>query len=468
MKQKPLPDPSMLPLSLTPASSLTWEPDWSSVPSQPGVYWFSDEKSNVLYVGKAKNLLNRMRSYARGARHSNRIAQLVTTATKIECRVLESELQALLVEAELIGTYQPPYNILLKDDKTPLYLYITKEPFPRILQLRKKELLTHKHTGGTLLGPFPSAYQLKEVLRIVRPIFPWCNKLASTGSQESKPCFYYHLDLCPGACVGEISAADYQKNIANLILFLRGKSKEVTKQLKTELQHQISLEAFEKAAELRDALTYIASVTDQSYRLKPNLTLPALTANEATDGLAFLKTVLHTYLALPKQHPLNRIEGYDVSNISGTNASVALVTFIHGVSEPSEYRLFNIRTLNTPNDYQMLKEALLRRQNNMEWGRPDLLVIDGGKGQLRAALSVWQQPVPIISIAKDPDRLIIPKLSWPVASHNLPISTKKLEYHVLTLPPTHPGLVLIQNIRNEAHRFGKKQHTKRRTRAMFE
>jgi excinuclease ABC subunit C len=436
------------------------------------VYWFSDQNDNVLYVGKAKNLLNRMRSYARGMRHSHRIAQLVSTAQKIEHKVLESELQALLIEAELIRTYQPQYNILLKDDKTPLYLYITKEDFPRILQLRKKELVKQKYVGGTLLGPFPSAYQLKEVLKIIRPIFPWCNKLVTPGPQRSpqdqKPCFYYHLDLCPGACIGAVSAEEYQANIKNLVLFLRGKSREVTTRLKTELAYQVTLEAFEKAAKLRDALTHIENVVEKPYRLKPNLTLPALTANEAKDGIVFLKQMLSTYLALPKQHPLRRIEGYDVSNSSGTNASVALVTFIDGTAEPSEYRLFNIRTLNTPNDYQMMKEAVIRRQNNLEWGRPDLLVIDGGKGQLRAALSVWQQPTPIISIAKNPDRIIIPKLSWPVVSHNLPISTKKLEYHILELPATHPGLVLIQKIRNEAHRFSKKQHTKRRTNSMFE
>lgn len=410
-----------------------------------------------------------MRSYARASGHSSRIEQLVKTAVKLEHQVLESELQALLVEAELIRTYQPPYNVLLKDDKTPLYLCITKEQFPRVLTVRKKQAVTQAPQVGTLLGPFPSAYQLKEVLKIVRPIFPWCNKIATLSAQaNSKPCFYYHLDLCPGACVGEISAEEYQQIIKNLVLFLRGKSREVTTNITAELRNAVKNQAFEKAALLRDALKNIEAVTQKPYRLKPNLILPALTANEATDGLAYLKQMLNTYLAVPKQHPLTRIEGYDVSNISGTNASVALVTFRNGTATPSEYRLFNIRTLNTPNDYQMMKEALLRRQNNLEWGVPSLVVIDGGKGQLRAALSVWSLPTPIISIAKNPDRIIIPKLSWPVASRNLPVTTKKLEYHILTLPPTHPGLILIQNIRNEAHRFSKKQHTKRRARQLFE
>jgi excinuclease ABC subunit C len=440
-----------------------------------------------LYVGKAKNLINRMRSYARGARHSNRISQLVFTATKLEFKILESELQALLVEAELIRTYQPQYNILLKDDKTPLYIYITNDAFPRILQMRKNEVLRSSLKGGTLLGPFQSAYQVREVLKIARPIFPWCNKLASvvggkglpkdrglsiaqqgSMSTDQKACFYFHLDLCPGACVGEITAEEYQKNISNLVLFLRGKATDVAKGLKKQMQEKVAAEEFEAAGKLRDALATIEAVTTKPYRLKPNLMLPALTANEAKDGLIFLKQVLATYLSLPKQHPLKRIEGYDVSNISGTNAAVAMVTFINGYADSSEYRLFNIRTLDTPNDYHMMKEALVRRQNNLEWGMPDLLVIDGGKGQLRAALSVWQQPVPIISIAKDPDRLIIPKLSWPVVSRNLPVSLKNLEYHVLELPPTHPGLVLIQKIRNEAHRFSKKQHARRRERAMFE
>src|SRR5260221_143848 len=203
-------------MSSTPASAskipaasslqLAWAGVWSSLPSSPGVYWFLDENDNVLYVGKAKNLKNRIASYKQWKTTFGKTRKLVFHAKQLKFSVLESELEALLVETELIRTHQPQYNILLKDDKSPLYVQVTDEDFPRVLTIRKKEI-DKGQVKGTILGPFPSAFQLNEVLNIARRIFPWCN-----GGKNSRPCFYYHLDLCPGACVGEISAENYQEN----------------------------------------------------------------------------------------------------------------------------------------------------------------------------------------------------------------------------------------------------------------
>jgi excinuclease ABC subunit C len=442
-----------------------------SLPSSPGVYWFLDANNTVLYVGKAKNLRNRVRSYTHFLQLADRTKQLVKVATKVKFTELGSDLEAILTEAELIRRYQPAYNILLKDDKSPLYIHITDEKFPRVLRIRKKEL-NNQNPKGTILGPFPSAYRVREVLQIVRRIFPWCNEAGDRvynpdSPVQMKPCFFYHIDLCPGACYGKISPESYRENIYQLTRFLRGKTKAVTSDLKAQMTAAVAAEDFENAARLRDMLTSIEIVTKPTAILKPELTTPALTAQLEKDGLVYLQDILAEYMNVPRRYPLDRIEGYDVSNTMGTNPSVAMVTFTEGKPDKAEYRLFNIRSIHTPNDYQMMKEALARRQNHPEWGYPNLVVIDGGKGQVRAALSVWTWGTPLIGIAKNPDRLIIPKINWNSRKKDEKPDLRKPDYHVLKLQENHPGLQLIQRIRNESHRFSKKQHTRRRLKSMF-
>lgn len=382
---------------------------------------------------------------------------MVATATKIEWQVLKSDLEAILVEAELIRVHQPEFNVLLKDDKTPLYIQITEEEFPRVLTVRKKEFLTKKLTG-TILGPFPSAYKVKEVLRIVRPIFPWCNQ----SPKKNSACFYYHLQQCSGACVNQVNAEEYQQMINQLVLFLRGKTKQVTQTISAELQQAAKNQEYEAAAELRDRLKLIEDVTSIKKKLTPDLSLPQLQPTLAEERLKQLSHILATYLKIPRNYRLGRIEGYDVSNIQGTSPTVAMVTFLDGQPDPSQYRLFNIRGAHTPNDYRMMKEAIFRRQNHPEWGEPNLVVIDGGRGQVRAALSMWQKDTPLIGIAKNPDRLVIP-----ITHKNSAGERQILDYHLVKLGSDHPALQLIQSIRDEAHRFSKKQHHRLRMRVLL-
>lgn len=388
---------------------------------------------------------------------------------ELKFKILESELEALLVEAELIRTYLPQFNVALKDDKSSLYIHITKEEFPRVEMVRKKEIISY-HLPGTVMGPFQSAYKVREVLQIARSIFCWCNAPASSQRSEHKrPCFYYHIGLCSGACIGAITAEEYQENIQALVMFLRGKTSEVMSDLKTKMLAYSDEQKFERAASLRNQLTLIKEVTSSKYKLKPDMIASvSLSPNEVEDQLVYLRKILHTYQALPASYDLGRIECYDVSNMQGQQAAVAMVTAINGEMDSSEYRLFNIRTLDTPNDYHMMKEALLRRQNHSEWGRPNLIIIDGGKGQLRAALSVWQWHCPVISIAKDPDRIIIPHVHWTTRLDQEASKLKDLKYHILKLPDNHPALRLVQKARDEAHRFSKKQFTRRKLKQMFE
>lgn len=380
---------------------------------------------------------------------------MVKTAVELKFQVLDSELEAILVEAELIRTHQPQYNILLKDDKTPLYIHITDEKFPRVLTLRKKEVIK-RNPKGTILGPFPSAYKTKEVLKLVRKIFKWCK-----NPQEGKACFYYHIDLCSGACVNEISPDDYNKDIKNLILFLRGKKMSVINQLKREMLVFSQNEQFEKAQIRKEQIDLISEVT--SRKLQPNLTLPQLQLSRTAEGITYLQQILRDHLALPKEWPLTTIEGYDVSNVQGTNPTVSLVTFTNGQADKSKYKIFNIKSLNTPNDYAMMKEALTRRQNHPEWGKPNLVMVDGGRGQVRAALSIWQWNIPIIGLVKNPDRIVIPLIT------NKKIDGKtKIDYKLIKLADNHPSLNLLQQIRDETHRFAQKQHKKLRIRKMFQ
>jgi excinuclease ABC subunit C len=354
-------------------------------------------------------------------------------------------LEALLVEAELIRVHQPFFNIRLKDDKSPIYLSLTDEKFPRVVKKRKTDLIKEK-PKGTILGPFQSGAKLNEVLKIARKIFPWCEN--PTGQRA---CFYYHLDLCPGACVGEIAVADYQENIQELILFLRGKKRVVVQDLIAKMRQAAKKQQFEKAQIYKHKIQSIEEVTRKQYRLSPTLVLPGFGQEQARNGVIELQKFLQTYTNFPRTAKLTRLEGYDVSNIQGTSAAVAMVVFNAGQADKQQYRLFNIRTLNTPNDYQMMQEALQRRQNHPEWSKPSLVVIDGGKGQVRAALKVWQWASPVIGIAKNPDRLIIPTSQV----------GNKIDYEVLKLPTTHPALKLVQQIRDEAHRFSKQQFQRR-------
>ncbi len=428
----------------------------------------------MLYVGKAKNLKNRITNYHQWQQTKGKTRKLVLEAQDLKFKELGSELEALLVEAELIRLHQPPFNILLKDDKSSIYVQITKEEFPRVLTLRKKELLRLPALKDSSLGPFQSSFQLKQVLGIVRKIFPWCNQRSVLG----RPCFYHHLELCPGVCVGHISALDYQKNIVDLSLFLRGKKKSVVTSLKKDLREKVESEQYEHAAVIKKRIDLIQKVTETKYRLSPDLVLPKLLSSKADETVVQLRGILTTYFALPKTYPLQRIECYDVSNISGTSAAVAMVVAIDGQIDKSEYRLFNIKTIDTPNDYHMLQEAILRRQNHSEWGVPDLIVIDGGKGQLRSTLSVLNWDVPVVSLAKKPDRLIIPILTTvkirknppdlvlEVDGHNL-TKYKSLQYVQVPLDSNQPAHQLLQQLRDEAHRFSKKQHQHLRLKSMF-
>lgn len=375
---------------------------------------------------------------------------MVDEATRLQFTALSSDLEALLVEAELIRLHQPHYNILLKDDKSPLYIVITQEEFPRVLTARKKQV-QKSMLKGMALGPFPSGYSVRQVLELVRHIFPWCNEKRKTG----KPCFYHHLGLCSGACTGKVSQEDYKEMIYQLRLFLHGKTSDVVNDLKLQMKVASENKEYEKAALYRDKIQMIQEVTTRKRVFGPVLFVPQLSILETQEMLLRLTRLISTYISLPKSYVFHRIEGYDISNTQGSRPTASMVVFTDGQADKPEYRSFNIRLGGTPNDFGMMREALTRRLQHPEWKFPDLVLIDGGKGQLSAALSVWNRTTPVVSLAKEPDRLVI-------------YDQTNKTYHVVPLEVEDHGARLLRRVRDESHRFAKKNHTRRRTKSLLE
>lgn len=406
-----------------------------SYPNQPGVYWFLNSQGKVIYVGKAKNLNNRLKSYALINQSSPKTVAMLQERRKTKFKLTASEFEALLLEAELIKTYQPRFNILLKDDCSRLYLTFTKEAFPRILLSRK---------NGDF-GPYPSSRQLTQILKILRPIFPYCDHPA--GSEPAgKACFYYHLQLCPGACVGKISAAAYQQNINNLKLILKNKKTVLIRRLKLQLKLAVSKKEFELAAVYRDQINHLKNLSQA--KLKPSSVLPILTQDIFHEQIIHLRRLLKKFFSLPSGYPLTRIEAYDISSLQGSNPTGSMIVFINGQPAADQYRHFKIKSLTPPNDLQMLKEVLTRRVQHQEWKIPNLILIDGGVNQVKAAVSVVPWNIPIIGLAKHPDRLIC-------LQHLQGTSLQVIKY---PLPDHDPGTFLLQHLRDESHRFARRLH----------
>ncbi len=374
-------------------------------------------------------------------------------AHRVEHQVLDSEIEALLIEAELIKAHQPYFNSRLKDDKSNIYILISKEDFPKILRVRKTDLSKKIYQEKlALFGPFSSSNRLNEVLKIIRPIFKWCNQ---KNDSKSKACLYHHLDLCSGACCQKISKEEYQKDIKQLIAFLKGQKNSLLKELEKEMLVFSKVEAYEKALINKNKITLIKEITSSQYKLKSDIILPNFRQEEAKEALVHLRHILHQEGIVGSQQKFERIEGYDVSNTMGQQATVSMVVLADGEIDNNEYKFFKIKSLDTPNDYGMLQEALTRRQKHPEWGSADLIMIDGGRGQVRAVAKVWDLEIPIIGLVKNPDRLVV----------SIKDENKKdgIETKIIPLQADHPTLKMLQRLRDEAHRFAKKHHTRLRS-----
>jgi excinuclease ABC subunit C len=393
---------------------------WKNLPDSPGVYVMKDALGEILYVGKAGNLKRRVSSYFLRP-HEYRLERLVQSIDKIQIHKTDTAIEALILEAELIKKLKPPYNVREKDDKSFLFIEITKEKFPRVLLTRGKEKLELEHGKSTFFGPFTSATNIREALKILRRIFPWSTHPPEKIGTLKRPCFEYEIGLCPGTCVNAISREDYMRNIQNLKLIFQGKKEKILKSLNKDMKMAAKKEEFERAVELRRQIFALNHIRDVSLIQE--------------EGPAFHATK-------------SRIEGYDISNISGTSSVGSMVVFINGYPDKNEYRKFRIKTLTGANDVGMLKEVLRRRFSHAgesgSWPLPNLILIDGGTGQVHGAQKVLNEiglNIPVVGIAKGAER-----------KRNDLIGRK----------PEGVDLETLIKVRDEAHRFAISYHKKLR------
>ena len=449
--------------------------DKSRIPHKPGVYIFRNKSGRVIYAGKAIDLYHRVASYfvrytpgvssggnpsLRTGSENVKTIQLVNEIASVETIIVESELEALILEANLIKKYLPEYNVSLKDDKDYLYIKITKEEFPKVITARKTDL------KGSLknFGPFPSSRTVRDTLKALRRVFPWCS---STGKsiyrivnrvpirdRKYRPCFYYHLGLCPGVCAGKISKKDYRKNIFRLSKLLGGKKAKLIEDLVKEMEDASKKQDFEEAGRIKKIISGIGYLT-QTNRTSLYLENPNYLKDERQKALESLQIILQ----LPKLP--ERIECYDISNIAGHESTGSMVVLTNGEIDKSQYRKFKIHMSGKPNDVGMHREMMRRRLKHLEWPLPDLIIVDGGIGQARAAefqisnLKLFQNKLP--SAEQIPVYGLAKRMEWLYSPDG----------NIIKLPKSHPASKLLQKIRDEAHRFAINYHRKLHKKATF-
>jgi excinuclease ABC subunit C len=537
------------------------ETQLKTIPERPGVYQYFDEEEKLLYVGKAKNLKRRVNSYFNKVQDSGRLKVLVKKIRRIEFIVVETEVDALLLENNLIKEHQPRYNVMLKDDKTYPWICIKKEPFPRVFPTRNVI-----KDGSEYYGPYASGRIMKNVLELIKGIYPLrtCNYNLTKENIEAgkfKVCLEYHIGNCLGPCEGYQTHEHYDANLQKVREIIKGNVAEVRRSLQADMEEQAASLQFEAAQRTKERIDLLNRYQSKSTVVSPKIhdadvfalisdvqsayvnylrvvdgaviqshtlefkkkldetdeelltlgmfELRQLYQNHAKeslvsheldielDGVKFHKPLRGDKKALvdlsirnakqfrqerlkqmqivdPDRH-VNRImaqmkldlrlseeprhiECFDNSNIQGTNAVAACVVFKNGKPAKKEYRHFNIKTVEGPDDFASMEEVVYRRYKRLveeEQPLPQLIVIDGGKGQLSAALKSLDKlelrgKIAIIGIAKRLEELFYP---------NDPVP--------LYLDKRSETLKIIQQLRNEAHRFGITHHRNRRSKSSF-
>jgi len=414
------------------------------LPASPGVYIMKDAGGAVLYVGKAANIRKRVASYFYPKRRLyGRLESMVSKVDRIECVPTATEAEALVYENSLIKQLAPKYNVMLRDDKSYPRLKLTvNEAFPRLFITRKK-----LPDGALYYGPYTSGLLLREALVALRQIFP----LRSCGKMAKRPCLNYHLRQCFAPCAGKIDEAAYTEMIAELKTFLDKGRPGLIKALTEKMLAASKEERFEEAAKIRLRIEALASMREKSVRYIP------------ADEIEELKSMLGL------KAPVEAVEAFDVSNIMGQEAVGSMIYFYKGRPRKSEYRKFRIKTVSGVDDYSMMREIVRRRyERSLEEKNPlpDLIVIDGGKGHLAAALDELEKlgisGVPAIGIAK-PARLQGGLVRAGGEFEHIYMKDRK---DPLILPRDSKALHFLERIRDEAHRFAITYHKGLRSKKM--
>ena len=422
-----------------------------SLPKEPGVYFHKEQEGKIIYVGKASNLRNRVRQYFQNSRMRDpKTEALVAEIHDTDWIVVADEVEALFLEAEMIRRYQPKYNILLRDDKSLSYVRINiKDTWPSVTITRRP-----MDDSAEYIGPFLQGIALKRSLKYLRKIFPY----STHTSLPNRACLQYHLGLCPGPETVDYDETNYKQNLRKLMLYLHGHRIKLVNQLEKEMNKYSDNQHYEQAIKSRNSLLALQKLRARIiFSDKENLDL---SKDHALFDLAELLGLLK---------PPRRIEGYDISHMSGTDTVASMVVFTNGIADKGEYRKFKMR-LPGNDDFAHINEVIKRRLSHngeKRWPKPDLILIDGGKGQLSSALKAREDlgfKIPMIGIAKQYEEIIINKASIVNINQDYLVKLKgrlikSNDFDTIQLPDSAHLVKLLQRIRDESHRFAVSYHS---------
>jgi len=397
--------------------------DIKNIPTKPGVYIYKNNQGKIIYIGKAVNLKKRVSQYfQKEDALGYKTTKLVSEIADISFRVVGSEIEALVLESSLIKQYRPKFNSQLKDDKSYIYITITKDKLPRILPAFKSTL----NKNSLFYGPFPDSSSVKSLLKTIRHIFPFYSK-----KHGPKKCLYCHLGICPGP---NPNPKEYRSTISKIKKILDGNFKKLISQLTKEMNEFSKLQNFELAKIKRDQINAINYVISGWKNISNLYQTVDLKEDQFQKAVAELKLTLSSYFLNLKK--INRIEAYDISNLGTKYFVGAMTVFQNGKIDTNEYRQFKIYSKITPDDQFMIKEIIYRRFKHPEWTYPDLILVDGGKPQVSSASTITN--IPIVGLAKKQEIIVIKNND---------------NWVEINLPKSSPSLQLLQQLRNEAHRF---------------
>lgn len=453
-----------------------------TLPAEPGVYFHKSQTGEIIYVGKAASLKNRVKQYFQASRlRDAKTDALVAEIVDTDWITVETELDALFLESEMIKRYKPRYNILLRDDKSQLYVRIgSQDAYPSVTFTRGP-----LDDGATYFGPYYNGWAVKKALRYLRRVFPY----STHDVLPKRLCLQYHIGLCPGVEAQMISSVDYKESLKKLLRYLRGERKALMSEIERDMKQAAKEHRFEEAVTLRNRLRDLKELQRQI--VFGDREFMDISKDQ---GLAGLQTLL----GLPEAP--RRIEGYDISHMNGTNNVASMVVATNGLADKSQYRKFKMQ-LPGNDDFGHMRETMRRRfsAKHDDWQKPDLIVIDGGKGQLSSAMEVVRElglDIPIVGLAKREEEIVVHSehsnvtlnikgiSAWsrekspfdePLVTtldttpHDAALYTSdgykagmadgSGEYVLVRLPKTSHIIKLLQRLRDESHRFAVSYHS---------
>ena len=424
------------------------------LPNEPGVYFHKDKKGEIIYIGKAGKLNNRVRQYFQKSRNRDAKTQsLVTEIYDTDWMVVGSELEALFLESEMVRRYMPKYNVLLRDDKSLSYIRISYDSDYPTVSLTRRPL----DDGAKYFGPYFSSYSVKQALKILRKIFPFAER--KIGGQK-RASLHYHIGLDPGLEEGKTSLNEYRANLRKLISIIEGKKTNVVKELEKNMKTFAKNHEFEKAAKTRNQIVYLNNLN--KHVVFSDREFMDISKDHALDELVNLLSI--------KSFP-RRIEGYDISHMQGSDVTASMVVFTNGVSDKAEYRKFKTK-INHNNDFYNMNETIKRRlseKNVKAWGLPNLVLIDGGKGQLDSAIKARDEleksKLVFIGLAKRDEQIVVHNQKSNVVIDKNILKKQKgyteesKDFTLINLPKNSHAVKLLQRIRDESHRFAVSYHS---------